>query len=47
MVCVRRLLAARVAADGVAVRPLLADAPKGGELAHAQVRAAGCFLCAM
>jgi hypothetical protein len=34
-----RLLAARVAADGVVARPLLAGAPAGGEVAHAQARA--------
>jgi hypothetical protein len=33
-----RLLATRVAADGVTARPLLAGAPAGGEVAHAQAR---------
>jgi len=37
-VCSPSLLAARVAADGVARRPLLAGAPPGGEIEHARVK---------
>lgn len=32
------VLATRVAADGIALRPLLAGAPKGGEVEHARAK---------